>query len=106
MYSYFSQYWFPGLPWENPEHYLKHSPIQHVAKVKTPTLLITGEADYRTPISETEQYYQALQLLGVDSAMVRIPGASHALHTRPSNMMAKPAYAIYWFEKYRQTDIN
>ncbi|WP_423187176.1 S9 family peptidase [Alishewanella sp. d11] len=106
MYSYFSQYWFPALPWENPEHYLKHSPIQHVAKVKTPTLLLTGEADYRTPISETEQYYQALQLLGIDSAMVRIPGASHALHTRPSNMMAKPAYAIYWFEKYRQSDAN
>ncbi len=106
MYSYFSQYWFPALPWENPEHYLKHSPIQHVAKVKTPTLLLTGEADYRTPISETEQYYQALQLLGIDSAMVRIPGASHALHTRPSNMMAKPAYAIYWFEKYRQTGAN
>ncbi|CAM5188700.1 hypothetical protein ALON55S_04674 [Alishewanella longhuensis] len=52
MYSYFSQYWFPALPWENPEHYLKHSPIQHVGKVSTPTMLLTGEADYRTPISE------------------------------------------------------
>lgn len=102
MYSYFSQYWFPALPWENPEHYLKHSPIQHVGKVKTPTMLMTGESDFRTPISETEQYYQALQLRGIETAMVRIPGASHALHTRPSNMMAKPAYIIYWFEKYRQ----
>lgn len=102
MYSYFSQYWFPALPWENPEHYLKHSPIQHVGKVKTPTMLMTGESDFRTPISETEQYYQALQLRGVETAMVRIPGASHALHTRPSNMMAKPAYIVYWFEKYRQ----
>jgi len=102
MYSYFSQYWFPALPWENPEHYLKHSPIQHVGKVSTPTMLLTGEADFRTPISETEQYYQALQLRGIETAMVRIPGASHAIHTRPSNMMAKPAYAIYWFEKYRQ----
>ncbi|CAM5426264.1 acyl-peptide hydrolase [Alishewanella longhuensis] len=106
MYSYFSQYWFPALPWENPEHYLKHSPIQHVGKVSTPTMLLTGEADYRTPISETEQYYQALQLRGIDTAMVRIPGASHALHTRPSNMMAKPAYVIYWFEKYRQQRKN
>lgn len=106
MYSYFSQYWFPALPWENPEHYLKHSPIQHVGKVSTPTMLLTGEADYRTPISETEQYYQALQLRGIDTAMVRIPGASHAIHTRPSNMMAKPAYIIYWFEKYRQQREN
>ncbi len=102
MYSYFSQYWFPGLPWEMPEHYLKHSPIAHVGKVKTPTMLFTGESDHRTPISETEQYYQALQLRGVDTAMVRVPGASHALHTRPSNMMAKPAYIVYWFNKYRQ----
>ncbi|GAB2915359.1 S9 family peptidase [Rheinheimera gaetbuli] len=102
MYSYFSQYWFPGLPWEMPEHYLKHSPIAHVGKVKTPTMLFTGESDHRTPISETEQYYQALQLRGIDTAMVRVPGASHALHARPSNMMAKPAYIIHWFEKYRQ----
>jgi len=102
MYSYFSQYWFPALPWEDPEHYLKHSPIQHIGKVSTPTMLLTGEADFRTPISETEQYYQALQLRGIETAMVRIPGASHALHTRPSNMMAKSAYIIYWFEQYRQ----
>lgn len=102
MYSYFSQYWFPALPWEMPEHYLKHSPIAHVGKVNTPTMLFTGESDHRTPISETEQYYQALQLRGVDTAMVRVPGASHALHARPSNMMAKPAYIVYWFNKYRQ----
>ncbi|HEY0922589.1 S9 family peptidase [Rheinheimera pacifica] len=106
MYSYFSQYWFPGLPWDMPEHYLKHSPIAHVGKVKTPTMLFTGESDHRTPISETEQYYQALQLRGIDTAMVRVPGASHALHTRPSNMMAKPAYIIHWFEKYRQKANN
>lgn len=106
MYSYFSQYWFPALPWEMPEHYLKYSPIAHVGKVKTPTMLFTGESDHRTPISETEQYYQALKLRGIDTAMVRVPGASHALHTRPSNMMAKPAYIIYWFEKYRQKNSN
>lgn len=102
MYNYFTQYWFPGLPWDMPEHYLKHSPISHVGKVKTPTMLFTGEADHRTPISETEQYYQALQLRGIESAMVRVPGASHALHTRPSNLMAKPAYITYWFDKYRE----
>nr|WP_228517543.1 S9 family peptidase [Aliidiomarina indica] len=101
MYNYFTQYWFPALPWDDPEHYLKHSPISYVGNVTTPTLLFTGESDHRTPISETEQYYQALQLRGIDTAMVRIPGASHALHTRPSNHMAKPAYVIYWFDKYR-----
>lgn len=103
MYPYFSQYWFPGLPWDNLEHYMQYSPISHVGKVETPVLLFTGESDHRTPISETEQYYQALQLRGIETAMVRVPGASHALHARPSNLMAKPAYAVYWFERFRQS---
>jgi dipeptidyl aminopeptidase/acylaminoacyl peptidase len=102
MYSYFTQYWFPGMPWEKPEHYLKYSPISYVGNVKTPTMLMTGEADYRTPIAETEQFYQALQLRGVDTAMVRIPEASHSIYSRPSNLMTKTAYILYWFEKYRE----
>ncbi|MBZ9612132.1 S9 family peptidase [Rheinheimera maricola] len=102
MYSYFTQYWFPGMPWEVPEHYLKYSPISYVGNVKTPTMLMTGEADYRTPISETEQFYQALQLRGIDTAMVRIPEASHSIYSRPSNLMTKTAYILYWFDKYRQ----
>ena len=101
MYSYFTQYWFAKMPWEDPEHYLKRSPISYVGNVKTPTMLMTGEADHRTPISETEQFYQALQLRGVDTAMVRIPEASHSIYSRPSNLMAKTAYILYWFEKYR-----
>lgn len=102
-YNYFAEYWMPALPWEDPEHYLNYSPISLVGEVETPTMLFTGTADYRTPMSETEQYYQALQLRGVDTALVRVPDAPHALHLRPSNLMAKPAYAIYWFEKYRKT---
>ena len=104
LYFLFSRYWFPGPPWEHAEHYLAHSPIQRVGAVNTPTLLLTGEEDWRTPISETEQYFQALQLRGIDSAMVRIPGASHALHRRPSQLMAKPAYVVHWFERYRTAD--
>lgn len=104
MYPYFGQYWFPGMPWDNQEHYMKHSPISLVGNVETPVLLFTGESDHRTPISETEQYYQALKLRGIESAMVRVPGASHALHARPSNLMAKPAYAVYWFDRFRSAD--
>ena len=62
---------FPGPPWEEFEHYWKRSPLSLVGNVTTPTLLITGEDDYRTPISETEQYYQALKLRRVDTVMVR-----------------------------------
>ncbi len=95
------KYWFPGKPWEHLEHYMKRSPISLVKNVKTPTMLLTGEADMRTPIPESEQYYAALKLEGVETAMVRIPGAYHGIAARPSNLMAKVAYVLGWFEKYR-----
>ncbi|MBB1416899.1 S9 family peptidase [Pseudoalteromonas sp. SG44-1] len=100
FYPFFADYWFPGKPWDHIEHYMKRSPISYVGNVKTPTMLLTGEADYRTPISETEQFYQALKLQGVDTAMVRIPDASHGITIRPSNLMAKVAYIQWWFDKH------
>ena len=99
-YNFFYKYWFPGLPWDHSEHYLKRSPISLVKNVTTPTMLLTGEVDYRTPISETEQYYQALKLLQVEAAMVRIPGASHGIARRPSNLIAKVAYILKWFDEH------
>ena len=99
-YNFFYKYWFPGKPWDHTEHYMKRSPISLVGNVTTPTMLLTGESDYRTPISETEQYYQALKLQGVESAMVRIPEAGHGITARPSNLMKKVAYILAWFEKY------
>ncbi len=99
-YPFFADYWFPGKPWDHIEHYMKRSPISYVGNVKTPTMLLTGEADYRTPISETEQFYQALKLQGVDTAMVRIPGASQGITKRPSNLMTKVAYIQWWFDKH------
>ncbi len=99
-YNYFAKYWFPGLPWEYPEHYLKRSSLSLVGNVKTPTMLIGGESDHRTPISEAEQYYQALKLCKVPTALVRIPGASHNIARRPSHMIAKVANVLAWFEKW------
>lgn len=92
---------FPGAPWENVEHYWKRSPLSLVGNVKTPTLLITGEQDRRTPMSETEQFYQALKLRRVDTVMVRVPGASHGIASRPSRMIAKIEHILAWFEKYK-----
>lgn len=99
-YPFFTQYWFPGMPWDNLVHYMKRSPLSLVGNVKTPTMLITGEQDFRTPMSETEQYYQALKLRKVDTMLVRIPGASHNIAGRPSQMIAKVAYVLAWFRKY------
>ncbi len=101
MYNIFYKYWFPGLPWEHPEAYLERSPLSLVGNVTTPTMLLTGEADYRTPMSESEQYYQALKLRRVDTMLVRIPGASHGIARRPSNLMSKVAHILKWFDQYR-----
>jgi len=96
---------FPGMPWDHHEHYWQRSPLSLVGNVKTPTMLMTGENDRRTPISETEQYYQALQLLGVDTMMVRIPGSPHGIAGRPSRLLTKVDHILAWFKRYR-TDIE
>jgi len=101
-YNFFYKYWFPGPPWEHQDHYMKRSPLSLVGNVTTPTMLLTGERDYRTPMSESEQYYQALKLRKVDAALVRIPDASHSITARPSNLIAKVAHVLAWFEKYRK----
>jgi len=92
---------FPGMPWEEFEHYWQRSPLSLVGNMVTPTMLITGEEDYRTPISETEQLYQALQLKGVDVVMVRVPGSSHGIAGRPSRLVAKVDNILAWFARYR-----
>ena len=99
--GFFYKYWFPGLPWEYQEQYMARSPISLVGNVTTPTMLITGERDHRTPIAETEQYYAALKILGVEAVMVRVPDASHGIAARPSNLIAKVQYILAWFEKFR-----
>jgi acylaminoacyl-peptidase len=97
---FFAKYWFGELPWENIEHYWSRSPLSLVGNVTTPTMLITGEVDYRTPMSETEQYYAALKLEGVPTAMVRVPGASHGIANRPSHLLAKVMHILGWFDRY------
>ena len=92
---------FPGPPWEHVDHYWERSPLSLMGNVTTPTMLITGENDRRTPISETEQFYQALRLRGVDSAMVRLPDTSHGIASRPSRLISKVDHILAWFERYK-----
>ncbi|MGB5361534.1 MAG: S9 family peptidase, partial [Eudoraea sp.] len=100
--GFFYKYWFPNKPWEDPTSYLKRSPLSYVGNISTPTMLLTGEEDYRTPIAESEQFYAALKLEKVETAMVRIPGASHGIANKPSNLIAKIASVLAWFEKYKK----
>ena len=100
MSAYGMRNWFPGPPWEHSEHYRKRSPLDLVGNVTTPAMLLTGEEDYRCPISESEQYYKALKLRKVDAALVRVPGASHNVAARPSHLIAKVAYTLKWFQTH------
>ncbi|MDP6198439.1 MAG: S9 family peptidase [Porticoccaceae bacterium] len=95
-----TNYWFTDLPWENPMDYWSYSPLSLVGNVTTPTMLMTGEEDWRTPIWEAEQYFNALQIEGVDTALVRVPGASHQIEYRPSQLLAKVNAILAWFERY------
>lgn len=97
----FSTLWFDGPAWEKTADYWARSPLSLVGNVTTPTMLLTGEADYRTPMSETEQYYQALKQRKVDTMMIRIPDAPHGIAGRPSRLVAKVNNILAWFERYR-----
>lgn len=101
--QYVRRHWIRDDPWSNPEAFLKHSPIRYVDKVKTPTLLMVGEEDYRTPAWEAEQFYTALKMLGVDTALIRVPGSPHYIASRPSRLVAKTDNIMGWFAKYDPT---
>ncbi len=99
-------YWysnFDKLPWEDVTEHWDRSPLKHVGKVTTPTMLITGELDLRTPMAQTEEYYQALKLRKVDTVMVRVPGEYHGAAGRSvSNRLRRILYVRTWFEKHRR----
>jgi dipeptidyl aminopeptidase/acylaminoacyl peptidase len=102
MYTYMAKYWFGAMPWEDPQAYWKRSPLSLVGEVTTPTLVVVGDKDMRTPASDAEQYFQALQLRGIPTAFVKVPGASHhGLAARPSQSAAKASAILAWFERYR-----
>ena len=92
-------YRFHGYPWDNAEKYLEHSPLMYVGNVTTPTLLMTGELDLRTPMSQTEEYYQALRVLGVPTALLRFHKEFHGTSSMPSNFIRTQLYILDWFGK-------
>jgi dipeptidyl aminopeptidase/acylaminoacyl peptidase len=100
--AFFGRYWLGAMPWEKPELFWARSPLSLVGNVETPTMVVVGAEDYRTPVSESEQYYTALRLRGVPTALVKVPGASHGgIAARPSQSAAKAAAILAWFAKYR-----
>lgn len=95
-----TRHWFRAQPWEDPELYFRLSPLSLVGNVTTPTMVMVGEEDWRTPTWEAEQFYGALKQRQVPTALIRIPGASHSIAARPSHLIAKTDNIMGWFERY------
>jgi len=94
------RHWIRANPWEDIEAYWRLSPLSLVGNVTTPTMVMVGEEDWRTPTWESEQFYTALKLRNVDTALVRVPGSPHYIASRPSRLIAKTDNIMGWFAKY------
>ncbi len=99
-------YNFAKYPWEDPSEHLKRSPLMYVGNVKTPTMLMTGVNDLRTPISQTEEFYEALKIRKVPTAMIRFNNEWHGTSSTPSNFLRTQLYLRSWFEKYQQPPVG
>ena len=95
---------FDALPWDDPSEHLRRSPLMYVGNVTTPTLLITGEKDLRTPMEQTEQYYSALKLRKIPTAMIRLTDGWHSRSLPPTNLMRVQLYLRNWFERFMVTE--
>ena len=99
-------YNFKKLPWEDPSEHIQRSPLTYVGNVKTPTMILTGDLDLRTPLEQTEQYYRALKLRKVPTAMVRLNDEYHGFNAlglrHPSNRVSQILYLRTWFDKYKR----
>jgi dipeptidyl aminopeptidase/acylaminoacyl peptidase len=91
---------FENLPWDDPSEHLRRSPLMYVGNVTTPTMLMTGVNDLRTPMPQTEEYFAALKVMGVETAMVRFNNEWHGTSSTPSNFLRTQLFLREWFAKH------
>lgn len=91
---------FETFPWDDPSEHLRRSPLMYVGNVTTPTMLMTGVNDLRTPMPQTEEYYAALKVMGVETAMIRFNNEWHGTSSTPSNFLRTQLFLRKWFEMH------
>ena len=91
---------FRELPWDNPDKWLHHSSLMYVDNVTTPTLLLTGELDLRTPMTQSEEFFQALKMVGVPTAIIRFNEEYHGTGRKPSNFIRTQLYMRKWYDRW------
>jgi dipeptidyl aminopeptidase/acylaminoacyl peptidase len=102
-FTLFQATWFKAPPFEDPEDYRARSPITFVKNVKTPTMFILGEADWRTPPSGGgEQMFRALKYRKIPTVMVRFPNESHELSRsgQPRHRIERLQHIVGWFDHW------
>ncbi len=100
----FSYSFFNKPFWEDPTEWLAHSSLMSVGNVTTPTLLMTGVLDRRTPMPQTEEYYAALKMRGVPTTLLQFNDEYHGTGgQKPSNFIRTQLYMMSWFKKYSRS---
>lgn len=95
----YREFEFRGRPWETRELWRRSSPIEHIDRVKTPTLIIVGENDRRTPVAQMQALYQSLKALGVPVQMARYPREGHGLR-EPQHRADELERMRAWFDRW------
>ncbi len=93
-----------GIPWEEPERYLKFSPIMYAANFVTPTLILHQEEDHRCPVEQGEQLFTALSLREVPTRFVRFPAESHGMsrNGKPGHRFQRLEELRAWYARFLQ----
>src|SRR5215831_20256650 len=102
-FTLFQPNWFRAPPFEDPDEYRARSPISYINNVKTPIMLILGEADYRTPPGAGgEQTFRALKFRKIPTVMVRFPNESHELSRsgQPWHRVERLQHIVGWFDHW------
>ena len=91
---------FRTYPWDDPDEYAARSPLHYVENVTTPTMLLSGVEDLRTPIGQAEEFYRALKILKKETLHVKLPDEYHGSRSIYHRLLTQ-LYVKAWFEKYR-----
>ena len=103
---FFTANFFEKPFWEDPKRWLEQSSLMHVGKVTTPTMIMTGELDLRTPMAQSEEYYAALKMRGVPAALVRFQGEYHGTGSKPSNFMRTQLLMMNWYKRWERPAVD
>jgi dipeptidyl aminopeptidase/acylaminoacyl peptidase len=92
---------FYGPPWEDEGGSLlqRQSPMNYISNVRTPTLFVHGESDFRVPIEQGEQMYTAFKKLKVDAKFIRYPDSYHG-GWKPWNVVHRYHHELLWWDRY------